>query len=137
MNLLRVSAFLLLTLLGLGRLAASDTGNPGEDTHRMAGIGVIVGNDVPGAKTIHDHLIIRYVVDDSPAMKQGLHAGDEITAIDDTKLAGRNFAEAVNMRLRGPLDSIVAVTIRREGQKPFTVPFVRKVVPMPKDAPRL
>jgi C-terminal processing protease CtpA/Prc len=137
MNLRRASAFLILTLLGFGRVAANDTGNPGEDTHRIAGIGVQLGNDVPGSKTIHDHLIIRYIVDDSPAMKQGLQIGDEIIAIDDTKLAGRNFAEAVNMRLRGPQDSIVTVTIQRVGMKPFKVPFVRKIIPMPKDAPRL
>jgi C-terminal processing protease CtpA/Prc len=142
MNLLRVLALFSVGLLCQGRAGAAGAddafGTPGQTTHRMAGIGVILSNDVPGARNIREHMIIRVVVDGSPAMKQGLQVGDQITAIDDTRLAGRNFAEAVNTRLRGELDSIVTVTIRRAGvAKQFTVPFVRKVIPMiPKTPPR-
>lgn len=112
-------------------LHAEDTGTPGQNTHRMAGIGVVVGNDVRKSTRIQKFILIRGLQDNSPAMRAGLKPGDEIIAIDDTPLAGMNVVEAVNTRLRGELGSVVKLTVKRPGEaKLMSVPMIRKVIPV-------
>lgn len=54
-------------------------------------------------------------IDDTPAFKAGVHAGDYITHIDDEPVMGMTLSEAVD-KMRGPVDSTVKITIAREGE---------------------
>jgi C-terminal processing protease CtpA/Prc len=130
MTTLRYCSLLVLVLaLGLyGKAFASDS--PGDEEHGVAGIGVHCGVDVPGADDIREFIIVLSVVDHSPAKKAGLKAGDKILEIDGTKVAGMNFKDAVRHHLRGPLGSVVQVTIKRPGEADLRkFDIVRQPVP--------
>jgi carboxyl-terminal processing protease len=130
MTMLRFFAFLIAVFaLGLyGKAFASDS--PGNEEHGVAGIGVHAGIDVKGADDIREFILVLSVVDHSPAKKAGIHAGDEILAIDGDKVAGMNFKDAVRNHLRGPLGSVVQVTIKRPGEADLRkFDIVRQPVP--------
>ena len=61
-----------------------------------------------------DDFRITTVSEQSPADRAGLRAGDRIVAIDGQPTAGRHAADIIH-QLRGPVSSIVTVTIAREG----------------------
>lgn len=63
-------------------------------------------------------------LDDTPAAKAGLKAGDYITDIDGETVVGQTLNEVVS-KLRGKVGTKVKVTIRRVNEKPFTVTLVR------------
>ncbi len=63
-------------------------------------------------------------IDDTPAFKAGLQAGDYITHIDGTTVLGETLTQAVE-KMRGPLKSKVKLTIRRKNKEPFDVTLVR------------
>ena len=115
-------AFLFLS----GLLSASPSS--GDETHGIAGIGIVAASDAHGSKNLRDHLVVRQVLDRSPAKKKGLQAGDEIVEIDGARLAGMNFKEAVENHLRGPLGAPVQLIVRRGSQK-ITFDIVRDIVP--------
>jgi C-terminal processing protease CtpA/Prc len=121
--------FLAFTLSATFSLTPADTGTPGESTHRMAGIGIAVGNDVPGP-IIHRYISVRRVADASPAMEQGIKSGDKIIAVDDVKVAGKNIVEVIEKRIRGELASPVKLRIEHAGQpQPVDIVLVRTIVP--------
>ena len=121
----------VLFCAGLFALRAADTGTPGQNTHRIAGIGVMVANDVPHARLIHQFIRVLGVQDHSPALEQGLKEGDEILAIDNFPVAGLNLEKVVNTRLRGEQDSVVQLTVQRPGQtKPLSFSLIRKIIPV-------
>lgn len=67
-------------------------------------------------------------IDDTPAAKAGIHAGDYITYINDEAVLGMALSEAVE-RMRGPVDSKVKLTILREGEdKPFEPLLTRAII---------
>jgi C-terminal processing protease CtpA/Prc len=107
----------------------ADTGTPGESTHRMAGIGIAVANDVAGP-TIHRYISVRRVAEGSPAMEQGIKSGDKIIAVDDVKVAGKNIVEVIEKRIRGELASPVKLRIEHTGDAtPVDIVLVRTIVP--------
>ncbi|UOM33339.1 S41 family peptidase [Acuticoccus sp. I52.16.1] len=53
-------------------------------------------------------------IDDTPAFKAGVLAGDLITHLDGEEVMGLSLAEAVD-RMRGPVDTAIKITVRREG----------------------
>ena len=55
-------------------------------------------------------------IDDTPASKAGLKAGDYIMKINDTQVQGKSLSEAVDL-MRGPVGSNIELTIRRRGVK--------------------
>lgn len=55
-------------------------------------------------------------IDDTPAEKAGIQAGDYITQIDDQPVMGMTLAEAVE-QMRGPVDSSIKLSLRREGRE--------------------
>tara|TARA_B100001057_G_scaffold131244_1_gene130355 strand:- start:839 stop:1690 length:852 start_codon:yes stop_codon:yes gene_type:complete len=55
-------------------------------------------------------------IDDTPASKAGIKAGDYIIKIDDVQVQGKSLSEAVDL-MRGPVGSSINLTIRRVGQK--------------------
>jgi len=63
-------------------------------------------------------------IDDTPAAKAGIKAGDYITDIDDETVIGLSLNEVVS-KLRGKVGTKVKVTIRRVNAKPFTVTLKR------------
>src|SRR6266581_4521369 len=63
-------------------------------------------------------------IDDTPAAHAGLKPGDLITHLDGTPVQGLTLPEAVD-RMRGPINSDINLTIRREGREPFDVKLTR------------
>ena len=55
-------------------------------------------------------------IDDTPASKAGIKAGDYIIKIDDVQVQGKSLSDAVDL-MRGPVGSSINLTIRRVGQK--------------------
>lgn len=126
---LRAFLIFVLTLSATFSTARADTGTPGESTHRMAGIGIAVGNDVPGP-TVHRYISVRRVADGSPAMEQGIKSGDKIIAVDDVKVAGKNIVDVIEKRIRGELASPVKLRIEHAGAStPVDIVLVRTIVP--------
>src|SRR5580692_7978 len=63
-------------------------------------------------------------IDDTPAAHAGLKPGDLITHIDGQPVQGLTLPEAVE-KMRGPINSDINLTIRREGREPFDVKLTR------------
>jgi carboxyl-terminal processing protease len=67
-------------------------------------------------------------IDDTPAFKAGIAAGDYITHIDDEAVMGLTLNEAVE-RMRGPVDSKIKLRIVRKGRdEPLDVALARAVI---------
>ena len=66
-------------------------------------------------------------IDDTPAASAGLKPNDLIVAIDGESVQGLSLADAVE-RMRGPINSSIKLTIKRENRDPFDVTLKRAVV---------
>ncbi len=66
-------------------------------------------------------------IDDTPAAHAGLKPGDLITHLDGTPVQGLTLPEAVE-KMRGPVNSDINLTIRREGREPFDVKLTRAII---------
>ena len=66
-------------------------------------------------------------IDDTPAAKAGIKAGDYITNIDDETVVGLSLNEAVS-KLRGKIGTKVKLSIRRVNSKPIELTVVRKEI---------
>ncbi|MDC3108186.1 S41 family peptidase, partial [Paracoccaceae bacterium] len=67
-------------------------------------------------------------MDDTPAYKAGVLAGDFITFVDDKPMLGLTLSEAVEI-MRGPVGSSIKLTIVREGlEDPIEVQVTRDVI---------
>ena len=66
-------------------------------------------------------------IDDTPAFRAGVQAGDLITHLDGEPVMGLTLADAVK-RMRGPINSDIVLTLRREGVDPFDVSITRDVI---------
>jgi carboxyl-terminal processing protease len=67
--------------------------------------------------TMEDGLVkVVSPIDDTPAFRAGIQAGDVITHINDEPVLGMSLAEAVE-RMRGPVDTSIALTLRRPGRE--------------------
>ena len=82
-----------------------------------------------GIEVTMDNGLVKVVspIDDTPAYKAGLKAGDYITHIDGETVIGLNLNEAVS-KLRGKIGTKVKISVRREGQKPFDVTIKREEI---------
>ncbi len=60
-------------------------------------------------------------IDDTPAFRAGIHAGDYIVEIDGETVMGMSLADAVD-KMRGKVGSPIKLTVRREGT-PDPIPF--------------
>ena len=66
-------------------------------------------------------------IDDTPAFKAGIQAGDFITHLDEEPVLGLTLSEAVD-KMRGEVGSEIKLTIRREDEEPFDITIVRDVI---------
>ena len=67
-------------------------------------------------------------IDDTPASKAGIRAGDYIVKIDNTQVQGKSLTEAVEL-MRGPVGSGIELTVRRRGErKALTFFIVREII---------
>ena len=79
--------------------------------------------------TMEDGLVkVVSPIDDTPAHRAGIQAGDVITHINSEPVLGMSLAEAVE-RMRGPVDTSIALTLRRPGRdEPLDVSMARAVI---------
>jgi carboxyl-terminal processing protease len=67
-------------------------------------------------------------IDDTPAQRAGLKAGDVITRLDDQAVKGMSLSEAVEI-MRGKPDTDISLTVIREGEaKPLQFTITRAVI---------
>ena len=67
-------------------------------------------------------------IDDTPAFRAGVLAGDLITHVDGEPVLGKTLGEAVE-RMRGAVGTKITVTIRRAGvAEPFDIDIIRDIV---------
>ena len=66
-------------------------------------------------------------IDNTPAYKAGVKAGDYITHLDKKSVVGLTLNEAVN-KMRGPVGSKLKITIGRKDTEPFDITIKRDVI---------
>ena len=80
-----------------------------ETKGKFGGLGIEVGMESGVIKVISP-------IDNTPASKAGLKAGDYIVKINDVQVQGKTLMDAVNL-MRGPVGSNIKITVRRRGIK--------------------
>jgi len=82
-----------------------------------------------GIEVTMDRGLVKVVspIDDTPAHQAGLKPGDYISHLDGEAIMGMNLAQAVE-KMRGPVNTDIVLTIRREDQEPFDVTLTRAVI---------
>ncbi len=80
-----------------------------ETSGEFGGLGIEVNMESGVVKVISP-------IDDTPASRAGIKAGDYIIKIDDIQVQGKSLSEAVDL-MRGPVGSSIILTVRRIGQK--------------------
>jgi len=80
-----------------------------ETKGEFGGLGIEVGMEAGVVKVISP-------IDNSPASKAGVKAGDYIVKINNIQVQGKSLSEAVDL-MRGPVGSDIEITIRRRGFK--------------------
>jgi carboxyl-terminal processing protease len=73
---------------------------------------------------------LRYLFPNQPAEKAGLLAGDVILAVDGKDITKLTLLEAIAM-IRGPRNSKVTLTIRRDQEKPRDITVTRDRIEIP------
>ncbi len=92
-----------------------------ETSGEFGGLGIEVGMEAGVVKVISP-------IDDTPASKAGLKAGDYIVKINDTQVQGKSLSEAVDL-IRGPVGSSIELTVRRRGEKKaLTFNITREII---------
>jgi carboxyl-terminal processing protease len=73
--------------------------------------------------------VVRVVspIDETPAARAGIEAGDYLTAIDGESIVGLSLNDAVG-RMRGQVGTAITLTIAREGAEPFDVEITREII---------
>jgi|TARA_B100001540_G_scaffold108081_1_gene97166 carboxyl-terminal processing protease len=92
-----------------------------ETSGEFGGLGIEVSMESGVVKVISP-------IDDTPASRAGIKAGDYIVKINDIQVQGKSLSEAVDL-MRGPVGSGIELTIRRRGEKKaLTFNIVREVI---------
>ena len=80
-----------------------------ETTGEFGGLGIEVGMEAGVIKVISP-------IDNTPASRAGIKAGDYIVKINETQVQGKSLTEAVEL-MRGPVGTDIEITVRRVGKK--------------------
>lgn len=82
-----------------------------------------------GIEITMDNGLVKVVspIDDTPAAKAGMKAGDYITNIDDETVVGMTLNEAVS-KLRGKIGTKVRLSVRRANSKPLEFVITRQEI---------
>ena len=80
-----------------------------ETSGQFGGLGIEVSMEYGVVKVISP-------IDNSPASRVGVKAGDYIVKINDIQVQGKTLTEAVEL-MRGPVGSDIEITVRRKGVK--------------------
>lgn len=92
-----------------------------ETSGEFGGLGIEVGMEAGVVKVISP-------IDDTPASRAGLKAGDYIVKIENTQVQGKSLSEAVDL-MRGPVGSSIELTVRRRGEKKaLTFNITREII---------
>ena len=92
-----------------------------ETSGEFGGLGIEVSLEAGVVKVISP-------IDDTPASRAGLKAGDYIVKINDVQVQGKSLSEAVDL-MRGPVGSGIELTVRRRGErKALTFNIIREVI---------
>ena len=75
----------------------------------FGGLGIEIGMEAGVVKVISP-------IEDTPASKAGIKAGDFIIKINDIQVQGKSLMEAVKL-MRGPVGSSIKLTVRRKNEK--------------------
>ncbi len=87
----------------------------------FGGLGIEIGMEAGVVKVIAP-------IDDTPASKAGIKAGDYIVKIGDEQVQGKSLMEAVKL-MRGPVDTSIKLTVRRKNvKKPIEFEIFRKII---------
>ena len=87
----------------------------------FGGLGIEIGMESGVVKVISP-------IDDTPAAKAGIKAGDYIVKIGGEQVQGKSLLEAVKL-MRGPVGTSINLTIRRKNvKKPIEFNIVRKII---------
>ena len=87
----------------------------------FGGLGIEIGMEAGVVKVISP-------IDDTPAEKAGIKAGDYIVKIGNEQVQGKSLMEAVKL-MRGPVGTSIDLTVRRKNvKKPLEFSIVRKVI---------
>ena len=92
-----------------------------ETSGEFGGLGIEVSMEAGVVKVISP-------IDNSPASKVGVKAGDYIVKINDIQVQGKSLSEAVEL-MRGPIGSKIEITVRRIGvKKALTFEIIRDII---------
>ena len=92
-----------------------------ETSGEFGGLGIEVSMESGVVKVISP-------IDDTPASRAGIKAGDYIVKIENTQVQGKTLSEAVDL-MRGPVGSSIELTIRRRGEKKaLTFNITREII---------
>jgi len=80
-----------------------------ETSGKFGGLGIEVGMEAGVVKVISP-------IDNSPASRVGIKAGDYIVKINEMQVQGKTLTEAVDL-MRGPVGTDIEITVRRIGEK--------------------
>ena len=87
----------------------------------FGGLGIEIGMESGVVKVISP-------IDDTPAAKAWIKAGDYILKIGDNQVQGKSLMEAVKL-MRGPVGTSIKLTIRRKNvKKPLEFKIIRKII---------
>ena len=87
---------------------------------KFGGLGIEITMDEGLVKVISP-------IEDTPAYKAGVLAGDYIVQIDETSVFGLTLTEAVEL-MRGKKGTLITITISREGTEPFEIEIMRDII---------
>ncbi len=87
----------------------------------FGGLGIEIGMEAGVVKVISP-------IDDTPAAKAGIKAGDYIVKIGKEQVQGKSLMEAVKL-MRGPVGTSIDLTVRRKNvKKPLEFKITRKII---------
>lgn len=90
-------------------------------TGEFGGLGIEVGMEDGFVKVISP-------IDDTPASRAGVEAGDLVIRLDDTPVKGMTLAQAVKLMRGKPGTDIILTVVRKGKDQPFKIVITRDVI---------